>query len=349
MTRKSVLTLGVLGIVLMLVACAPRFQEIGAVIGAPEFDPASVTMADGTRLPLRTWRAPEPRAVIVGVHGMNDYGNAFAMPGAWFAKRGITTYAYDQRGFGETDQRGLWAGAGIMVDDMLAVTELIAQRHPGVPLYVLGLSMGGAVTMVAKTRGLNADGIILAAPAIWGWQAMNPVYKASLWVAAHTIPTKTASGSGLEIWPSDNVEMLREFSRDPHVLKASRIDAVYGLVTLMDQAYDAADDLDGPVLYLYGRNDQIVPAAPTYRVMGRIRAERRLVVYENGYHMLLRDLQRETVWTDILTWIDDRTAPLPSGEEVDDASALAGAAVRASETAPVADRSARRRTTLQPR
>jgi len=80
--------------------------------------------------------------------------------------------------------------------------------------------------------------------------------------------------------------MLREFSRDPHVLKASRIDAVYGLVTLMDQAYDAADDLDGPVLYLYGRNDQIVPAAPTYRVMGRIRAERRLVVYENGYHML---------------------------------------------------------------
>ncbi len=317
MPKRTVSLFLALAAMLVAAACAPRLQEIGAVTANIELDDTTVAMADGARLPLRKWEVDNPRAVIVGVHGMGDYSNAFTMPGEWFAERGIATYAYDQRGFGETGQRGVWAGSGVMVGDLKSVRDLIAERHPGVPLYVLGLSMGGAVTMVAQAQGLQVDGVILAAPAIWGWQAMHPAYKASLWVAAHTFPDTFATGSGLEIQPSDNIEMLRAYSKDPLVLYGSRIDAIYGLVTLMDEAYDAADNLTVPALYLYGTKDEIVPAGPTYNVMGRVPEPRRLVLYKNGYHMLLRDLQREVVWTDILAWIDNRDAVLPSGEEVE--------------------------------
>jgi hypothetical protein len=41
-----------------------------------------------------------------------------------------------------------------------------------------------------------------------------------------------------------------------------------------------------------------------------------VAIYENGYHMLLRDLQAETVWTDIAAWITDRAQPLPSGSDI---------------------------------
>ena len=295
--------------------CTPRLQEIGVADTQMRLLDDAAIMPDGIRLPVRVWRAKRPRAIVLGVHGMNDYSNAFAMPGPWLAKRGITTYAYDQRGFGETEQRGVWPGADVMARDLTHVAGLLRARHPRLPLYIMGVSMGGGVTMKALAAGLEADGSILVAPAIWGWQAMNPLYKSALWVSAHTMPWKTATGSGLEIWPSDNIEMLRAFSKDPQVIKGTRVDAVYGVVNLMDDAYSAASQFKTPVLYLYGKEDQIVPAEPSYEVMAAITAPKRLVVYEKGWHMLLRDKQRERVWRDILTWIKNSDAPLPSGEE----------------------------------
>ena len=139
------------------------------------------------------------------------------------------------------------------------------------------------------------------------------------------MPWKKATGSGLEIWPSDNIDMLREFSRDPLVIKGTRIDAVYGVVNLMDDAYGAASKLRAPVLYLYGVKDEIVPAEPTYHVMKQITAPKRQVVYENGWHMLLRDKQRERVWRDVLAWIKNHDAPLPSSEEFHGPEKLASA------------------------
>lgn len=312
--RRKALVMVLIGLGLAA-GCAPRLQEIGAADTQMRLLDDAAIMPDGVRLPVKTWRAKGPRAIVLGVHGMNDYSNAFAMPGPWLAKRGITTYAFDQRGFGETEQRGVWAGADVMASDLTHVAGLLRARHPRLPLYIMGVSMGGGVTMKALAAGLEADGAILVAPAIWGWQAMNPLYKSALWVSAHTMPWKTATGSGLEIWPSDNIEMLRAFSKDPQVIKGTRIDAVYGVVNLMDDAYSAAPKLETPILYLYGKEDQIVPAKPTYQVMSAITAQKRLVVYEKGWHMLLRDKQRERVWRDILTWIRDRDAPLPSGEE----------------------------------
>src|SRR5262249_47536372 len=49
--------------------------------------------------------AGEVRAVILALHGFNDYSHAFAMPGPLWAEQGIATYAYDQRGFGGTPMR----------------------------------------------------------------------------------------------------------------------------------------------------------------------------------------------------------------------------------------------------
>ncbi len=305
--------------------CAPQLQEISSADADLQLLDDAAVMPDGAQLPVKTWHAKRPRAIVLAVHGMNDYSNAFAMPAAWFARRGITTYAYDQRGFGETEQRGVWPGSDQMARDLIAVAALVRRKHSGVPLYIMGVSMGGGVTMKALASGLEADGAILVAPAIWGWQAMNPLYKSALWLTAHTLPSKTATGSGLEIWPSDNIEMLRAFSRDPLVINGTRIDAVYGVVNLMDDAYDAAPKLKTPVLYLYGKKDEIVPAKPTYKVMAAITAPKRLVVYEKGWHMLLRDKQRVRVWQDILAWIKNKDADLPSGEEFEAKGQIAAA------------------------
>jgi alpha-beta hydrolase superfamily lysophospholipase len=313
--------------VLLLAACAtPGVFPHGPAIQAPAFNGKAFVMADGARLPARVWPAlandqeAEPKAVLIGVHGMNDYSNAFAMPAGWLQSRGVATYAYDQRGFGEAPGRGKWAGTETMTEDLGSVIALVRERHPDVPIALIGLSMGSAVILAGEGDGAlpQTQGAILMAPAVWGWGEMNVFYRIMLWFSAHIMPNKALTGERLEVWPSDNIEMLRAFSKDPLVIKKTTIGSIYGLVSLMDRGYRGSAEMAVPALVLYGKKDQLVPARSVRKMAARIPAEKRFVIYANGYHMLERDLQAETVWRDILAWLGDHAAPLPS---LDDASA----------------------------
>ena len=298
----------------LLAGCAPTVQGAGIAKGVPSLQDDAAIMADGTRLPMRHWAARQPSAILIALHGFNDYSNAFAMPGPWWAERGISVYAYDQRGFGQAPHRGLWAGTPALVADLQTIVFLVRQRHPGMPVYILGESMGGAVTMVATAgRDIPVDGIILSAPAVWGWSELNPFYETALWVGAHTFPWSTATGQGLGIQASDNIDMLRDLGADPLVIKETRIDAVYGLVGLMEEAWQASPQVKPPVLLLYGRKDQVVPPAPIAEVRRRMTAELTSQDYEQGWHLLLRDVQRERVWNDVADWIAQRELTRTTG------------------------------------
>jgi len=307
----------VFGWVLWLVGCTPTVIDVGPPVATPSIEGEAFVTADGARLALQSWPAEDPKAVVIGLHGMNDYAKTFAMPGPWLAERGITSYAYDQRGFGRSPGKGLWPGNDTLRSDANAFVQTVRRRHPDLPIYLVGVSMGAAVVLsaVAEEQTAEISGLVLVAPAVWGWSSLNPLYKTTLWLAAHMAPSWQLTGSGLNIQPSDNIEMLRDNYYDDNVIKGTRADAIYGLVGLMDDGYFAVDAVDLPVLLLYGEKDEIIPRKPLDSVLGRLPDGNRVVLYDNGYHMLLRDLQRETVWADIEAWIVNPKGPLPSGEE----------------------------------
>lgn len=303
----------------LLTACAPRGLTVGDPVFTPHLESDAAIMADATRLPMTVYAADHPGAVVIGLHGFNDYANAFAEPGPgpWFKDHGVTLYAYDQRGFGHAPGHGYFAGGDAMASDLNTIARLVKARHPSVPLYLMGESMGGAVimSMMAKPDAPQVDGLILAAPAVWGWRAMNPFLKSVLWSAAHVIPDEKFTGSGLGIRASDNIEMLRANGRDPVFIKATRVSSMYGLVGLMDEAYLAAPKLREPVLLQYGAHDEIIPPEAMAEIrdeMSRHDSDVTYACYVNGWHMLTRDLQRETVWRDMLAWIKDKKSELPS-------------------------------------
>jgi len=156
------------------------------------------------------------------------------------------------------------------------------------------------------------------APAVWGRETMDPLYRATLWLGAHLMPWQKLTGRGLDIMPSDNIEMLRALGRDPLVIKETRIDAVYGLANLMDTALAAAPRVRAPLLVLYGARDEVIPKRPTRLMIQRLAGPHRFAFYGEGYHMLLRDLQAETVWRDVLAWVLDTAATLPSAADAED-------------------------------
>lgn len=303
--------------------CSTPVQQDSATLSehTPTLLQERALMNDGYELPLQHWQ-PEtaPVAVVLALHGFNDYHNAFAEVGPSLATYGIVTYAYDQRGFGATAQRGIWAGTQRMLADAHTMVELLRTKHPRLPVYLLGESMGGAVSIatVAGTENL-VDGVILVAPAVWARTTMPWYQRWGLAVARTIAPNWRPTGKSLNRQASDNLEMLRALGRDPLIIKQTRIETVAGLADLMDAALASVSQLSSPTLVLYGEQDQIVPKLPTCRMLHTLpdATDWRLGLYPNGYHMLTRDLKGDQVIIDIANWILTPQQALPSGYQAE--------------------------------
>lgn len=308
-------------------------------LGEARLEPDAVS--GGERLALSRWPAVAqstegPKAIILALHGFGDYGpSTFDAAARFWAERGITVYAYDQRGFGRNESRGVWPGAARLIADFRDVARAIRRHHPGVPLYALGHSMGGGVVLAgsgsgdrpesvpgapssggspetgtgpqsASGRGV-VDGVILAAPAVWGGENLNLAYRAAAWAGALAAPEKRWSGKGVvRIQASDNLEALRALGRDKVILGKPSSREFMGLIRLMDQAVAAAPHLAVPSLFLYGERDQVTPKGPTMDVFATVRGDKTLKLYPEGWHLLFRDVQAEAVFRDVAAWVESR-------------------------------------------
>lgn len=307
---------------LMAGACAPTAQFAGrpdVTFAGPRLERDGFVSFDGARLGLSTWSPEaEPWAVIVAVHGINDYAEGFQLAGRAWADRGIATYAYDSRGFGRSPRRGVWADPDVSAEDLRVFTALVRRRHPNATLAVLGESMGAAVSLHAfgSDRPPDADRLIVTAPAVWGWRTQPLLYRTTLWLAAHVAgpyPLTPPRWVTRTRRATDNVEELRRMGRDPHMLFRTRIDAIYGLVALMQRGSDGLPRVRAPLLMLYGDRDDMVPPEPVFAAAARAPAGARTAYYTGGHHLLLRDLGRDHALGDIEAFIRTPTIPPPSG------------------------------------
>ncbi|HUZ12805.1 MAG TPA: alpha/beta fold hydrolase [Caulobacteraceae bacterium] len=309
-----------------LAGCAPAVQH--AFVPAPSFtgprleDSAFISF-DGARLGLTHWDVPggHPWAVIVGVHGLDDYANAFHLAAPYWARHGIATYAYDQRGFGRSPHRGLWAGDALFTQDLRTITALVRARYPHAVIAVAGESLGGAVAIeaFASRRPPDADRLILLAPAVWGWSSQPLAYKVALWITAHVARSAVLTPPSFvtdHIQASDNRAELIAMGKDPLMLWGARTDALFGLVTTMQHAWSQIGLVRVPTIYMLGAHDEIIPRKPALQAARRLPAGDRSAYYAHGWHLLLRDLHARLVWADVAAFIRDPDGPLPSGAPV---------------------------------
>jgi alpha-beta hydrolase superfamily lysophospholipase len=322
---SSILTLLTATLILQACAALPLLRPLPPAL--PPTDrmiPAnfSFTMDDGTVLPARLW-LPPPGAPVQGVmlalHGFTDSRDGWEIPAPVFVQSGYAVYAPDQRGFGQTASRGHWAGVARMVRDGDEAAAELRRRYPGVPLVVIGESMGGAVAavMAAEPRPV-ADATVLSAPALWGWDQLSPDLAAILWTTDLVAPDWAPDPGrlGADIRASDNIPALYRFGRDPLTLRQPSIAQTRGLVDLMQAAQDVAPRLTGRVLILSGRRDQLVPPQATHAAWARLPETVRKAFYPDGYHLLLRDRDRALVLADIISWLGDPDHVLPSGADI---------------------------------
>ena len=277
--------------------------------------PTHFKTRDGSTLEARVWNYSKPQNIVLGVHGFNDYSKSFErLAQHLVSETQATVYAYDQRGFGANPQPGVWPGSEELINNLRHIAAQLRERYPGLPLTVIGESMGGAVVLIAasETPGLAVDQIILKAPAVWGAQSMPLYQRVSLYTMNLIAPEMSFTGRGLSslgIRPTDDPEISRDLSRDPLVIKATRVSSLAGVTELMGRAQTQTNLPSQRTLVLYGLRDRIIPPQPVCDWLTNLNSaapttlKADFIVYKEGWHMLTRQLSaRETV-EDIAHWI----------------------------------------------
>ena len=104
-------------------------------------------------------------------------------------------------------------------------------------------------------------------------------------------------------------------SSDPDSILATRFDTISGLVDLMQSASDSLGAIRAPAILMYGAHDQVVEAGPMRRALERAGSppNLRTAYYEDGWHLLNRNLGAQRVYDDVEAFLRDPAAPLPSG------------------------------------
>jgi acylglycerol lipase len=276
--------------------------------------PMEGQLAAEDKTPLSWWGtlpSGTPRAAVVIVHGALEHSGRYRWVADELNEADFAAYALDLRGHGRSGGRPGYLGRmGHLVYDVERLVELARVRHPNVPLFMLGHSLGGLVALEYLTRDtLPVDGLVLSGTGI----DVSAVPPAQMLIAkAFSSITPKVS-----IFAFDGEGV----SRDPEVLAAYRADPLnfHGKVPMRtvgelfaspNRVIPLLPSITLPVLILHGGEDPVArPAGSTMIYESLSSTDKELKIYPELYHEILNEPERQDVMDDICAWLIQHTGP----------------------------------------
>lgn len=262
---------------------------------------------NGLRLAYRSWEHHDAHAGLVIVHGLSEHSGRYADFGEWLATRGVSTFAPDLRGHGRSEgRRGHVPRFDVFLEDVDRFrVEVDGLVHAGLPVFLLGQSMGGLIALryLEEHAGRYRGGII-ASP--WLGTAMP--------VARWKVAAARALTRVLPALPFRHGIDPALLSHDPDIVEAYRADPLVhptitprtflGAAAAMNIVLQRGDRIREPLLILLAGDDGIVD---TGRALDFARSltnpDITTSVYAGHYHELLNEPDRSRIYLEIHDWI----------------------------------------------
>lgn len=262
---------------------------------------------DGTTLSFSAVLPDPIRMVLVIVHGLSEHRGRYRRLQLDLGKEGFASYAYDQRGFGESDgSRTHMERYTDMLLDLKRVVEFVREAHPGRKVVILGHSFGGAVSATFCIDYPNAaDGLVLSAPA-YDVPALPFRLRFIGVLLNQLLPSRPVRYPSVPEWLSHDPEIGLAFKNDPLVQRAGTPRFYVEFGKMNEYLHQHAPKITLPTLLLQGSQDRIVFPSGARALFERIGAAKKKILWYDGfYHEVFNEIGREQVIADVVDWLKE--------------------------------------------
>lgn len=292
---------------------------LGASVGVFSVSPAcgapAVTAEEkrliGGDVPCQVWinADKKTKAVLLCIHGLSLHSGSFSDFGKEMSNLGYPTYAMDVRGFGAWQQTDACSRLDFKAafDDIKGSIESIRLAHPGVPLVLLGESMGGALALQAASENQDlVDGLICSVPA--SKRAGQKLTEAKVAIGMITAPNKQLkTGAGVVKRATTDPELANVWTEDPLARMNLSPKELLAFAVMSSKNTARAQELkDMPVLFVQGGSDKLIKPIGTYDLFNKIKSpHKKLLVLGEWEHLIFEDEQfDDEVMQNVSSWID---------------------------------------------
>ncbi len=275
----------------------------------PEPQRVSLAAPGGETLVLRRLPAPGPaRAVVVLVHGLGEHAGRYHALAERLHGWGFAVWAHDHHGHGASSgARGGLPSELRLVDDLALVIDDARTANPGLPLLLLGHSLGGLVAASLVARGVRpVDGLVLSSP---GFDPGLSGFQKLLLAVLPRIAPNLRVGNGLDDnFLSHDRAVVQAYRDDPltHDRIGSRLARflAYEGETVLRQA----PRWPVPTLLLYAGDDRLVKPAASRAFAQAAAASGQVEAhgFETLYHELFNELEAQPVFDALERWLERR-------------------------------------------
>lgn len=266
----------------------------------------------GVDIHYSVWRAPEPSAVVQIIHGIGEYANRYEEFAQSLVAAGYTVAAADLRGHGrtglgqydgDTTRLGRLGDGGVRatIDGIRRLSAILREEHPGLPLVLLGHSLGSIFAQMILNAGApEYDAVVLS----------GTPYRTLLHMNSGDLAKRHRGATGYE-WLSRDPAVAEAFARDPLTFDA-KVRQLFGIVDsarLLGRPKRLARDV--PILIQIGSDDtlggprSVELLARAYRRRGKA-TDVEVRIYDGARHEVYNETNREEVVADLVAWLDER-------------------------------------------
>jgi alpha-beta hydrolase superfamily lysophospholipase len=275
-----------------------------------------LTNSHGQTLHLHGWSgAPRPDKIMVVIHGMGGHGGYYASSLApYLPPTGIALYAPDLRGHGLSEgRRGDIETFNLFQDDVATVMRWVRERHPGLPLFLLGESMGTPIAITyAATASADTKPDFLALIACVVAPTVKPRLAEilrTLYYLARDRRRTAIPITGREEEGVRDLEFIKVLKADELFNRKVSVRFLSGMTLHMQRASRLYSRLQLPVFMAQGGHDFTVRHPQTKAFFARIASnDKELHYFPEAYHALLNDPEAPQVRQRLLDWMARKTA-----------------------------------------
>ncbi len=263
---------------------------------------------DNLNIFAQSWE-PEtinPKAIICLIHGLGEHTSRYIHVAKAFCDAGYILFGADLRGHGLSDgQRGHFSSIEVVMKDIDILLEKANENYPDLPKILYGHSMGAVLVLYYSLKNIpDVKGVIATSPGLHNALSKQP-FKVIAAKVLGSIISSLSINSGLEVKSmSRDKKVLDEVYNDP--LYHFKVSLGFGKIMLnvTEWTMKHSGEFKLPLLLMHGKADRLAYPSSSIDFAKSIKENCELILWEEAYHELHNEPEKQEVLNKIINWID---------------------------------------------